>query len=441
MSTNNPYTFTLNRSKKLSYYIGYNVDIVQSDHQTIYVQYNGKEYTTGFTGKKNSYFYAYVVPEEGYTPGALSTVSDHITEDMVISAEPASITTCTVTIVQVEHQTITVTCNREEYTETFEAPYGSQFRVNVTADEGYIAAKPNVSLGRVLNNMTITATGAPEQINYMITINQSEHQTITVMAGGRSYTSSVSLPYGTTYLVNIEAEPGFIAGTLNIKNGTLTAPVTISATPAVASTVRITIDQPRQYQVIHVYTGSGQTDHTSSFTCDAGTEYEIVVIPDMWWKAGELNIPASGTFTEDTTVTVGEPSIQTDYDADITIEGRNLNGNTGYGFNTNDGVGDVTPLYITDGLMIYPPGTSRSYFFFWGASSVKGLFTTMSCSMTYEDDAGEEQTIMICDNIPNSSFDGNGDIYDLPNWDREFYELMKSLDGKTVTLHLHIDVA
>ena len=288
--------------------------------------------------------------------------------------------------------------------------------------------------------MTITATGAPEQINYMITINQSEHQTITVMAGGRSYTSSVSLPYGTIYLVSIEAEPGFIAGTLNIKNGTLTAPVTISATPAVASTVRITIDQPEQYQVIHVYTGSGQTDHTSSFTCDAGTEYEIVVIPDMWWKAGELNIPATGTFTEDTTVTVGEPSIQTDYDADITIEGRNLNGNTGYGFNTNDGVGDVTPLYITDGLMIYPPGTSRSYFFFWGASSVKGLFTTMSCSMTYEDDDGEEQTIMICDNIPNSSFDANGDIYDLPNWDREFYELMKSLDGKTVTLHLHIDV-
>ena len=45
-----------------------------------------------------------------------------------------------------------------------------------------------------------------------VTINQLAHELITVTAGGKNYTSSFTIPYGTTYTAAIKADEGYTAG-------------------------------------------------------------------------------------------------------------------------------------------------------------------------------------------------------------------------------------
>ena len=68
--------------------------------------------------------------------------------------------------------------------------------------------------------------------SYTVTITQSANQTITVTAGGKSYTSTFTAVYGTTYTVSIKANNGYKSGTLNTISGTITENVSISASAA-----------------------------------------------------------------------------------------------------------------------------------------------------------------------------------------------------------------
>ena len=143
---------------------------------------------------------------------------------------------------------------------------------------------------------------------FTINIPSKNNQTVTVAyvnsVDGKTYTtsSSVSVPYGTTYTVKVVANKGYNAGIANPSNGTVTNNVNINVTDATVATATVTIVQSTN-QTIHVYTPqkSGGTDHTSTFVCPIGTTYEVEVIANNNYKAGAPNIN-KGTISRDETI-------------------------------------------------------------------------------------------------------------------------------------------
>ena len=90
--------------------------------------------------------------------------------------------------------------------------------------------------------------------------------------------------------------------------------------------------------------------HTSSFAVNVGTKYEIVYVPDMWYSMG-FNIPITGTFEEDTTITTTS-SIKTDYEFEFTTSYTDESTLTSLGF-------DVTKVWNPRGKLY---GSISKYF-------------------------------------------------------------------------------
>ena len=273
--------------------------IVQSLNQIITVYVDGVAYTRedGITVPYGSAYTAVVTPNDGYTAGELiNGSSDSLTENVVVSAEPAEQMMVTVTIGQQDYQQIQVTCETFVFTSTFSMPYGSEWSaIVVSTDESYAPGELNtVSSGILTSDFTISAS-APTLRAYPVTIEQSDNQTITVTCGDNIYTSSFTAIIGSTWTATITANEYYNAGTLSATSGTIDGPITISASAATKKQVTITITQSAN-QTIHVYTPqkSGGTDHTSTFKIDAGTAYEAEVIANSGYTAGTLNVSGGG---------------------------------------------------------------------------------------------------------------------------------------------------
>lgn len=167
-----------------------------------------------------------------------------LTRDITIKFKddtPATNSNVTITIIQSANQTISVysVVKGQTFTSTFETTKGDNLRLNIEPSVGYrsgdllfdgVKCRPN-DIININHNHTVSATAAVA-LYYTLTIKQSEHQTITVTANGKTYTNNVSLPYGTTYTVSITADAGYVAGELNKTSGTITGDDSISATSA-----------------------------------------------------------------------------------------------------------------------------------------------------------------------------------------------------------------
>ena len=81
--------------------------------------------------------------------------------------------------------------------------------------------------------------------------------------------------------------------------------------------VQITIRQSEHQQIQVTCNG---VSHTESFSVYSNTPYTIQVQPEMWYSPGELNIPAEGVFTKDTTITISPATLQADYDIKFTVD-------------------------------------------------------------------------------------------------------------------------
>lgn len=147
----------------------------------------------------------------------------------------------TVTIIQSDNQTISVTCNGTTYTSSFRTLAGSSYTVTVVPTTGYTAGSPSSSSGYVNSNLTISASPA-SKASYLVTIVQSAHQTITVTCNGVNYTSNFTANYGDTWTANILASSGYRPGTLSATSGTITGAVTISATAATIIQYMVTLN-------------------------------------------------------------------------------------------------------------------------------------------------------------------------------------------------------
>ncbi len=147
----------------------------------------------------------------------------------------------TVTITQSENQTIQVVCNGNTYTSDFQVLAGSSYTVTVIPETGYTAGSPSSSSGYVNSNLTISASPA-SKASYLVTIVQSDNQTITVTCNGTDYTSNFTANYGDKWTATILSSSGYTAGTLSATSGTITGTITISATAATIIQYKVTLN-------------------------------------------------------------------------------------------------------------------------------------------------------------------------------------------------------
>ena len=108
-------------------------------------------------------------------------------------------------------------------------PYGTTYSITYTGDTGYTAG--DAKSGTITTDTTVSHNEA-SLTPYTVTIAQSSNQTITVTCDGKSYTSNFTATYGQHWTASISPETNYIAGTLGATSGTITGPVTISATAA-----------------------------------------------------------------------------------------------------------------------------------------------------------------------------------------------------------------
>lgn len=138
-----------------------NVEIIQSPHQTIYVECNDRGYTSTFNTIYGTKFTASVIPDEGYTAGTLNKTSGTITSDTVIFVSNPSILFYPVTIEKGDHYKYGVLYNGREYTSTFNAAYGSSINIYIKSVEvGYIAPDIDNPIQTVVGPITIPAPKA-----------------------------------------------------------------------------------------------------------------------------------------------------------------------------------------------------------------------------------------------------------------------------------------
>ena len=297
----------------------YNITIQQSENQEIRVSYYGYIYTNSFKVEPgDSITCSIVSTNPNYSVGKLNYTSiNSIQQDYTISATKATYIDkkkYTITINQTSNQTITVysNLNKQSYTSTFETIEGDSLNIKITPSTGYTNGyitldgnKYNSSeLTNIKNNHTISATNATS-INYTLSINQSNHQTITVTANGNEYNSNVSLPYGTKWTASIAADTGYTAGTLNKTSGTITGDDSVSASPASKNGYTLSIIQST-HQTIIVH--ANNNDYTSNVSLPYGTAWTAVIKPDAGYTAGTLN-KTSGTITGNDSVSASAATI------------------------------------------------------------------------------------------------------------------------------------
>lgn len=122
----------------------------------------------------------------------------------------------TVTINQSPNQTITVTYNGQEYTNSFVASYGSKYTVSISPKNGYIAGTLNHTSGIITDNIIISATAATLK-KYTITVTQPTNGKITI--NGSTGTSFI-FDAGTQITVQAIANNGYKVTALNVNQST-----------------------------------------------------------------------------------------------------------------------------------------------------------------------------------------------------------------------------
>ena len=329
----------------------YLVTITQSANQTIEVVCNGKTYTSSFTASYGSKYTARVVPSAGYNAGTISSASGTITNNITISATPATIKQFTVTITQSSNQTIKVVCNGQTYTSTFKANYGSTYTATITPNTGYNAGTLNHTSGTITDNISISATAATLK-QFTVTINQSANQTIKVVCNGQTYTSAFKANYGSTYTATVTPNTGYNAGTISSVSGTITGNITISATSAVIKQFTVTITQSAN-QTITVKC-NGQS-HTSSFKANYGSTYtaSVSVSNSVYYSPGTIS-SASGTITNNITISA-TPATLKRYTITVTQPANGkitVNGTVGTSFTFNAGTSVTVQATANSGYKV-----------------------------------------------------------------------------------------
>lgn len=207
---------------------------------------NGTTYTNSFVVDYGTKITINATANTGYHLNSLKNGSTNIANGITLTAISTISISCsfviniyTVNITQpAANGTITVTSAGENHTSNFTVTHGTTITIVATPNTGYdfksllVNGNSFTSGDSMVVTDDVTIIGSTNTNSYLVTITQSSNQTITVTCGGKSYTSNFTATYGQNWTASISPETNYIAGTLSATSGTITGPVTISATTA-----------------------------------------------------------------------------------------------------------------------------------------------------------------------------------------------------------------
>ena len=222
-----------------------------------------------------------------------------MSEDTVVEAltEPTK-TMLRVDIRQVPHQTIIAHYNGKDYTEPFMAEYGSEITFTVTADKNYYEGTLNYDrIDKLTESVIIRNIEPPRVQSYIVRINQSEHQRISVEYNNKTYYETFEIPMNVAhdYAVYIDADDGWNAGEIKEVKDKNKRGTTISASPASPIMKTITVEQYQNQNIwVYVTEPSGTVEvYKERFSITVPMNSHIttkVVAKNENWTPGVANI-------------------------------------------------------------------------------------------------------------------------------------------------------
>ena len=277
----------------------FTVFIIQGPHQTIKISDGIGEYVSNTKLEAKTPISVKVIPDEGYDASKPNLTHFVLSEDTVVEAltEPAK-TMLRVDIRQVPHQTITAHYNGKDYTEPFMAEYGSEIMFTVTADKNYYEGTLNYDrIDKLTESVIIRNVEPPRVQSYIVRINQSEHQRISVEYNGKSYYETFEIPMNVAhdYAVYIDADDGWNAGEIKEVKDKNKRGTTISASPASPIMKTITVEQYQNQNIwVYVTEPSGTVEvYKERFSITVPMNSHIttkVVAKNENWTPGVANI-------------------------------------------------------------------------------------------------------------------------------------------------------
>ena len=277
----------------------FTVFIIQGPHQTIKISDGIGEYVSNTKLEAKTPISVKVIPDEGYDASKPNLTHFVLSEDTVVEAltEPTK-TMLRVDIRQVPHQTITAHYNGKDYTEPFMAEYGSEITFTVTADKNYYEGTLNYDrIDKLTESVIIRNIEPPRVQSYIVRINQSEHQRISVEYNGKAYYETFEIPMNVAhdYAVYIDADDGWNAGEIKEVKDKNKRGTTISASPASPIMKTITVEQYQNQNIwVYVTEPSGTVEvYKERFSITVPMNSHIttkVVAKNENWTPGVANI-------------------------------------------------------------------------------------------------------------------------------------------------------
>ena len=277
----------------------FTVFIIQGPHQTIKISDGIGEYVSNTKLEAKTPISVKVIPDEGYDASKPNLTHFVLSEDTVVEAltEPTK-TMLRVDIRQVPHQTITAHYNGKDYTEPFMAEYGSEITFTVTADKNYYEGTLNYDrIDKLTESVIIRNIEPPRVQSYIVRINQSEHQRISVEYNGKAYYETFEIPMNVAhnYAVYIDADDGWNAGEIKEVKDKNKRGTTISASPASPIMKTITVEQYQNQNIwVYVTEPSGTVEvYKERFSITVPMNSHIttkVVAKNENWSPGVANI-------------------------------------------------------------------------------------------------------------------------------------------------------
>ena len=277
----------------------FTVFIIQGPHQTIKISDGIGEYVSNTKLEAKTPISVKVIPDEGYDASKPNLTHFVLSEDTVVEAltEPTK-TMLRVDIRQVPHQTITAHYNGKDYTEPFMAEYGSEITFTVTADKNYYEGTLNYDrIDKLTESVIIRNVEPPRVQSYIVRINQSDHQRISVEYNGKSYYETFEIPMNVAhnYAVYIDADDGWNAGEIKEVKDKNKRGTTISTSPASPIMKTITVEQYQNQNIwVYVTEPSGTVEvYKERFSITVPMHSHIttkVVAKNENWTPGVANI-------------------------------------------------------------------------------------------------------------------------------------------------------
>ena len=302
----------------------YIVRIIQSDHQRISVEYNGKSYYETFEIPMNvAHDYAvYIDADDGWNAGEIKEVKDKNKRGTTISASPASPIMKTITVEQYQNQNIWVYVTEpsgtvEVYKERFSitVPMNSHITTKVVAkNENWTPGVANIQEADITDNIIISATEATgsDEVHYSVDVlfdmndPQDLHGTLKLITGdGRTinitHSDVIRLEENTEVRFELVIDNGYSNATV-LSEYVLNKDISVSIKPSTIKRYKVQLQQS-EGQTIYA-TCNGQR-YTTSFEADFGSSitFGIESTNTEDWTPGRLSVTSIASLDRSITVT------------------------------------------------------------------------------------------------------------------------------------------